>query len=240
MVVHRVGTDGSHDALYLRNYGQLNVRDELLRIPGMGSVIMFGAGDYAMRIWLDPSKLAARSITSGEVIAAIREQNAQVAAGMVGAPPSPRGTDFQLAVNTQGRLANEEQFGDIIVRTDPATGGLIRIKDLGRVELSSGTYSLRSLLNNKEAAAIAVFQAPGSNALPLSNNVRQVMERHKPEFPQAMDYAIVYDPTRFVQTSISKVVQTLIEATLLVVLVVIVFLQTWRAVSYTHLTLPTS
>jgi multidrug efflux pump len=144
MVVHLVSPDNSRDALYLRNYGQLNVRDELLRIPGMGSVILFGAGDYAMRVWLDPGKLAARSITSSEVIAAIREQNAQVAAGTVGAPPSPRGTDFQLAVNTQGRLANEEQFGDIIVRTDPATGGLIRIKDLGRVELSSGTYSLRS------------------------------------------------------------------------------------------------
>ena len=118
-----------------------------------------------MRIWLDPARLAARSITSGEVVAAIREQNAQVAAGSVGAPPSPRGTEFQLAVNTQGRLVSEEQFADIIVRTDPTTGGLIRIRDLGRVELGAGSYALRSLLNNKEAAAVAVFQAPGSNAL---------------------------------------------------------------------------
>ncbi|HEY5323994.1 MAG TPA: efflux RND transporter permease subunit, partial [Caldimonas sp.] len=240
MVVHLVSPDNSRDALYLRNYGQLNVRDELLRIPGMGSVILFGAGDYAMRVWLDPGKLAARSITSGEVIAAIREQNAQVAAGTVGAPPSPKGTDFQLAVNTQGRLANEEQFGDIIVRTEPSTGGLIRIRDLGRVELSSGTYSLRSLLNNKEAAAIAVFQAPGSNALALSNNVRRAMERLKPEFPQGMDYDIVYDPTRFVQTSIEKVVRTLIEAVLLVVLVVIIFLQTWRASIIPLLAVPVS
>src|SRR4249920_3683724 len=196
MVVHLVSPDNSHDALYLRNYGQLNVRDELLRIPGMGSVIMFGAGDYAMRIWLDPAKLAARSLTTGEVITAIREQNAQVAAGTVGASPAPAGTEFQLAVNTQGRLANEGEFADIIVRTDPSTGGLIRIRDLGRVELSSATYSLRSLLNNKEAAAIAIFQAPGSNALALSNAVRAKMEQLKPDFPQGMGYSIVYDPTR--------------------------------------------
>jgi len=240
MVVHLVSTDGSHDALYLRNYGQLNVRDELLRIPGMGSVIMFGAGDYAMRIWLDPSKLAARSITSGEVIAAIREQNAQVAAGTVGAPPSPKGTEFQLAVNTRGRLTSEEEFADIIVRTEPATGGLTGVRDLGRVELSSGTYSLRSLLNNKEAAAVAIFQAPGSNALALSNNVRRTMERLKANFPQGVGYSIVYDPTRFVQTSIEEVVTTLFEAVLLVVLVVIIFLQTWRASIIPLLAVPVS
>ncbi|MBC8057778.1 MAG: efflux RND transporter permease subunit, partial [Rhizobiales bacterium] len=192
-------------------------------------VQLFGAGDYAMRIWLDPAKLAARSITTSDVVAAIREQNAQVAAGTVGAPPATTGTEFQLAVNTRGRLVTEEEFADIIVRTEPATGGLIRIRDLGRVELSAGSYALRSLLNNKEAAAIAVFQAPGSNALSLSNQVRERMEATKANFPPGVDYAIVYDPTRFVQTSIEKVVATLIEATLLVVLVVIIFLQTWRA-----------
>ncbi len=240
MVVHLVSPDNSRDALYLRNYGQLNVRDELLRIPGMGSVIMFGAGDYAMRIWLDPAKLAARSLTTGEVITAIREQNAQVAAGTVGASPAPAGTEFQLAVNTQGRLANEEEFADIIVRTDPSTGGLIRIRDLGRVELSSGTYSLRSLLNNKEAAAIAIFQAPGSNALALSNAVRAKMEQLKPDFPQGMGYSIVYDPTRFVQTSILKVIETLFIAVLLVVIVVIIFLQTWRASIIPLLAVPVS
>ncbi|HEX2541653.1 MAG TPA: multidrug efflux RND transporter permease subunit [Caldimonas sp.] len=240
MVVHLVSTDNSRDALYLRNYGQLNVRDELLRIPGMGSVLLFGAGDYAMRIWLDPGKLAARSITSGEVVAAIREQNAQVAAGTVGAAPAPKGTEFELAVNTQGRLKTEEEFADIIVRAEPATGGLVRIRDLGRVELSSGSYSLRSLLNNKEAAAIAIFQAPGSNALALSNDVRAAMERLKPSFPPGVAYDIVYDPTRFVQTSIEKVVETLFEATLLVVLVVIVFLQTWRASIIPLLAVPVS
>ncbi len=240
MVVHLVSPDNSRDALYLRNYGQLNVRDELLRIPGMGSVLLFGAGDYAMRIWLDPTRLAARGITSSEVVAAIREQNAQVAAGTVGAPPAPKDTQFQLAINTQGRLTTEEEFANIIVRTEPATGGLIRVKDLGRVELSGNTYALRSLLNNKEAAAIAVFQAPGSNALALSNAVRAKMEALKPEFPQGMGYSIVYDPTRFVQTSIEKVVVTLFEAVLLVVLVVIVFLQTWRASIIPLLAVPVS
>ena len=240
MVVHLVSPDNSRDALYLRNYGQLNVRDDLLRIPGMGSVLLFGAGDYAMRVWLDPSKLAARNLTTAEVVGAIREQNAQVAAGTVGAPPAPKGTEFQLSVNTQGRLTTEAEFADIIVRADPATGGLIRIRDIGRVELSAGSYALRSLLNNKEAAAIAVFQAPGSNALALSNNVRAAMERLKPGFPPGMGYSIVYDPTRFVQTSIEKVVITLLEAVALVVLVVILFLQSWRASIIPLLAVPVS
>ncbi len=240
MVVHLLSPDDSRDALYLRNYGQLNVRDELLRIPGMGSVIMFGAGDYAMRIWLDPGKLAARGLTSADVVGALREQNAQVAAGVVGAPPAAKGVEFQLAINTQGRLQSEQEFADVIVRSDAASGALVRIKDVGRVELSSNTYALRSLLNNKEAAAIAVFQAPGSNALALSNDVRAAMERLAPSFPQGVKYDIVYDPTRFVQTSIEKVITTLIEAVLLVVLVVIIFLQTWRASIIPLLAVPVS
>jgi multidrug efflux pump len=240
MVVHLVSPDNSRDALYLRNYGQLNVRDDLLRLPGMGSVLMFGAGEYAMRIWLDPSKLAARSLTASDVVSAIREQNAQVAAGVVGAAPARKGVEFELAINTQGRLTTQDQFADIIVRADTKTGALVRVKDIGRVELSANTYSLRSLLNNKEAAAIAVFQAPGSNALALSNSVRASMEKLKPNFPPGVDYAIVYDPTRFVQTSIEKVVVTLIEAVLLVVLVVIVFLQTWRASIIPLLAVPVS
>jgi multidrug efflux pump len=240
MVVHLVSPDNSRDALYLRNYAQLNVRNDLLRLPGTGSVIVFGSGDYAMRVWLDPVKLATRKLTTDEVVNAIREQNVQVAAGTVGAPPSPKGTEFQLAVNAQGRLSTEDEFADIIVRADRATGGLIRIRDIGRVELSSGSYSLRSLLNNKEAIAIAIFQSPTANALSLSNNVREKMELLKANFPPGMDYAIVYDPTRFVQTSIEKVVVTLLEAVLLVVLVVIVFLQTWRASIIPLLAVPVS
>jgi multidrug efflux pump len=240
MVVHLVSPDNSRDALYLRNYGQLNVRDYLLRIPGMGSVLLFGAGDYAMRVWLDPNKLAARNLTAAEVVGAIREQNVQVAAGTVGASPAPKGTEFQLAVNAQGRLSTEQEFADIIVRADTGTSGAIRIRDIGRVELSAGSYALRSLLNNKEAVAIAIFQAPGSNALALSNDVRKVMDKVKAGFPPGMDYSIVYDPTRFVQTSIEKVVITLLEAVLLVVLVVIVFLQTWRASVIPLLAVPVS
>jgi multidrug efflux pump len=240
MVVHLLSPDNSRDALYLRNYGQLNIRDELLRIPGMGAVILFGAGDYAMRVWLDPGKLAARGLTATDVVNALREQNAQVAAGVVGAPPNAKGVDFQLAINTQGRLTSEEEFADVIVRTDTTTGALVRVKDVGRVELSSNTYALRSLLNNKEAAAIAVFQAPGSNALALANSVRETMTRLAPSLPQGVEYAIVYDPTRFVRTSIEKVVQTLIEAVLLVALVVIVFLQTWRASIIPLLAVPVS
>jgi multidrug efflux pump len=240
MVVHLLSPDNSRDALYLRNYGQLNIRDELLRIPGMGAVLSFGAGDYAMRVWLDPAKLAARGLTANDVVGALREQNAQVAAGVVGAPPSPKGVEFQLAINTPGRLTSEEEFADVIVRTDPATGALVRVRDVGRVELSSNTYALRSLLNNKEAAAIAIFQAPGSNALALANSVRETMTRLAPGFPQGVEYAIVYDPTRFVRTSIEKVVVTLIEAVLLVVLVVILFLQTWRASIIPLLAVPVS
>ncbi|MET0857327.1 MAG: efflux RND transporter permease subunit, partial [Telluria sp.] len=240
MVVHLLSPDNSHDALYLRNYGQLQVRDELQRITGMGSVLLFGAGDYAMRIWLNPQQLAARRMSANEVVAAIREQNAQVAAGVVGAPPAPAGSEFQLPINTKGRLSTVEEFADIIVRADPASGSVVRIKDVGRVEMSASTYALRSLLNNKEAAAIAIFQAPGSNALALSADVREVMARVSKNFPQGVTYDIVYDPTRFVQTSIEKVVATLLEAVLLVVLVVILFLQTWRASIIPLLAVPVS
>jgi hydrophobe/amphiphile efflux-1 (HAE1) family protein len=248
MVVHLVSPDNRYDALYLRNYASLNVRDALLRIPGMGTVLAFGSGDYAMRIWLDPQKLASRNLTSSDLVKALREQNAQVAAGVVGAPPAPNRTEFQLAVNTQGRLSSEAEFGDVIISADTsgnstnanATGALVRIKDVGRVELGPNSYSLGSLLNNKEAAAVAVFQAPNSNALALSNNVRATMEQLKADFPPGVEYRIVYDPTRFVQTSIEKVIVTLIEAVLLVVLVVIVFLQTWRASIIPLLAVPVS
>ena len=240
MVVHMVSPKNSHDTLYLRNYANLYVRDELLRIPGMGSVLFFGGGDYAMRIWLDPQKLASRNMTAGDVVQAIREQNSQVAAGVVGSPPAVNNTEFELAINAQGRLVKEEDFADIIIRSDTRTGAVVRVKDVARVEMSASTFALRSLLNNKEAVAIGVFQSPGSNALALSDNVRATMARLKKGFPQGVDFDIVYDPTRFVQTSIEKVVHTLIEAVLLVVLVVIIFLQTWRASVIPLLAVPVS
>ena len=228
MVVHLVSPDERYDELYLRNYAVLNVKDRLGRIPGMGQVNVFGAGDYAMRVWLDPQKLSARNLTASDVVRAIREENQQVAAGVIGAPPSASHVDFQLSVNARGRLANEEQFGEIIVATTPS-GAITRLKDVARIELGAGEYALRALLNNKPAVALAVFQAPESNALQLSNDVRQAMAELKADFPEGVDYRIVYDPTRFVKKSIEAVVETLLEALLLVVIVVIVFLQTWRA-----------
>jgi multidrug efflux pump len=228
MVVHILSPDERYDELYLRNFAVLNVKDNLQRIPGMGQVLVFGGGDYAMRVWIDPQKLAARNLTASDVVRALREQNKQVAAGVVGAPPAARHTEFQLSVNAQGRLATEEEFGNVIVATSP-DGGVLRLKDVARIELGAGEYALRSLLNNKPAVAIAVFQAPGSNAIALSDQVRRAMAEMKKDFPAGVDYDIVYDPTRFVLQSIKAVILTLLEATLLVVLVVIVFLQTWRA-----------
>jgi multidrug efflux pump len=227
MVVHILSPDSRYDELYLRNYAVLNVKDPLSRLPGMGQTQVFGGGDYAMRIWLDPQKVAARNLTATDIVRSIRDQNIQVAAGVVGAPPG-KNSDFQLSVNAQGRLTTEEEFGDIIVGVSP-DGGATHLREVARIELGQGDYSLRSLLNNKPAVGIGVFQAPGSNAIALSDSVRAQMEELKKDFPQGVDYAIVYDTTRFVQKSIEAVIETLFEAILLVVLVVIVFLQTWRA-----------
>ena len=227
MVVHLTSPEGRYDSLYLRNYATLNIRDVLARLPGMGQVRVFGAGDYSMRVWLDPQKIASRNLTAGDVVNAIREQNVQVAAGQIGAPPAPE-SSFQLALNAMGRLQDEEQFGNIIIKTG-AAGELVRLRDVARLELGASEYALRSLLDNKEAVALPIYQAPGSNALELSSKVRATMEDLKKRFPQGVDYTIVYDPTVFVRESISAVVHTMLEAVVLVVLVVILFLQTWRA-----------
>jgi hydrophobe/amphiphile efflux-1 (HAE1) family protein len=227
MVVHLTSPDGRYDSLYLRNYATLNVRDLLARIPGVGDVRVFGAGDYAMRVWLDPQKMAARDLTTGDVVAAIREQNVQVAAGQIGAPPAA-GSEFQLALNAQGRLENEDEFGDIVIKTGQG-GEVVRLQDVARLELGAATYAVQSMLGNENAVAIPVYQSPGSNALELSNKVRADMETLKKSFPDGMDYKIIYDPTQFVRQSIDAVIETLLEAVLLVVLVVILFLQTWRA-----------
>jgi len=228
MVVHLVSPGERYDNLYLANYAHLRVKDELARIPGVGSAQVFGAGEYSMRIWLDPDRLASRQLTTTDVIRAIREQNVQVAAGVLGAPPAPVDTQFQLSVNARGRLTNEDEFADIVVRATQ-DGQITRVRDVGRVELGSNLYALRSLLDNQPAVAIGIFQRPGTNALEASDEVRATMERLKQNFPQGVDYRIVYDPTIFVRNSITGVVETLFEAILLVVLVVTVFLQTWRA-----------
>src|SRR5205814_583005 len=228
MVVHLFSPSGRYDEVYLRNYATLQVKDVLARIPGAGDVEVFGSGDYAMRVWLDPDKIAARNLTASDVVNAIREQNVQVAAGAIGQQPVSRPVNFELQVNAKGRLISPEEFGQIIVKTGP-NGEKTLLKDVARLELGAGGYSLRSLLNNKTAVALPIFQSPGANALQLSENVRQTMAGLKKHFPDGVDYSVVYDPTVFVRHSIEAVVHTLLEAILLVVIVVIIFLQTWRA-----------
>jgi multidrug efflux pump len=228
MVVHLTSPDQRYDMLYLSNYAALNVKDELARLDGVGDVQLFGMGNYSLRVWLDPNKVASRNLTASDVVNAIREQNRQVAAGALGAPPSDAGNSFQLSINTQGRLVSEEEFENIIIRAGD-DGEITRLKDIARIELGSSQYALRSLLNNQPAVAIPVFQRPGSNAIEISDSVRERMAELKQAFPQGMDYEIVYDPTIFVRGSIEAVVHTLLEAIVLVVLVVILFLQTWRA-----------
>ncbi|MBB1322467.1 multidrug efflux RND transporter permease subunit [Shewanella sp. SR43-8] len=227
MVVHLTSPDDRYDMLYLSNYAVLKVKDELARITGVGAVRVFGAGDYSMRVWLDPNKVAALSLSPSNIVTAIREQNQQAAAGSLGAQPSGD-SDFQLLINVKGRLSNVEEFEDIIVKVGDQ-GQITRLKDVARVELGASTYALRSMLDNKDAAALPVFQASGSNAIQISDDVRSKMAELSKSFPEGLAYDIVYDPTVFVRGSIKAVVQTLVEALLLVVLVVVLFLQTWRA-----------
>src|SRR5256712_871839 len=228
LVVHLFSPNGRYDEVYLRNYATLQVKDVLARIPGAGDVEVFGSGDYAMRVWLNPDKLAARNLTASDVVSAIREQNVQVAAGAIGQQPVSSPVNFELQINAKGRLISTEEFGQIIVKTGP-NGEKTLLRNVARVELSAGSYSLRSLLNNKTAVALPIFQTPGANALQLSANVRATMDELKKNFPDGVDYSVVYDPTVFVRHSIEAVVHTLLEATLLVAIVVIIFLQTWRA-----------
>ena len=228
MVVHLVSPNGRYDPVYLRNYAVLQVKDQIQRIPGAGQVAVFGSGDYAMRVWLDPEKVAARDLSATDVVNAIRDQNLQVAAGVVGAQPMSQHVAYQLTVNARGRLIDEKEFGNIIVKTGD-NGEITRLRDVARVQLAAGDYGTQSQLDNKPAIALVIFQAPGSNALALSHDVRAKMAELKRNFPQGVDYRIVYDPTVFVHDSIHEVIKTLLEATLLVVIVVVVFLQTWRA-----------
>ena len=228
MVVHLFSPKNRYDDVYVRNYATLQVRDILARLPGVGDVQLFGSGDYAMRVWLDPDKVAAKGLTASDVVAAIREQNVQVAAGSVGKQPTANSVDTELLINTKGRLVTEEDFGAILVKIGEH-GERVQLKDVARVELAASDYSLRSLLNNKNAVAIPISLLPGSNAIATSNAVRATMKELEKNFPDGLSYQIAYDPTIFVRSSIEKVVHTLIEAIVLVVLVVILFLQTWRA-----------
>lgn len=239
MVVHLRSPNARYDSLYLSNYATLNVKDQLAKIEGVGQVRIFGPGDYAMRIWLNPEAIAELGMTAGDVANAVRAQNVQVSAGVIGGPPYDDGIMLQLPINTQGRLQSPEEFEEIIIKRD-TNGTITRLKDVARIELDAQSYGLRSMLNNEQAGAIAIFAAPDANALQISQDVRAEMAKLSESFPEDMEVSIVYDPTVFVKGSIEAVVHTLLEAVALVVLVVIVFLQTWRASVIPLLAVPVS
>ncbi len=238
MVVHLLSPDQRYDPLYISNYAYLQVRDELSRIPGVSDVQVWGAGEYSMRLWLDPDLIAARGLTAGDVIAAVREQNVQVAAGSVGQAPDSNAA-FQVTVNTLGRLADEKQFGDIIIRTG-SDGRVTRLRDVARIEMGADAYALRSLLDGKPAVALQIIQSPGANALDVAQAVRATVKRLEGNFPAGLSSRIAYDPTVFVRASLESVVTTLLEAILLVVIVVVVFLRSWRASLIPLLAVPVS
>lgn len=239
MVVHLKSPSERYDMLYLRNYATLNVKDQLSKIKGVGVVRLFGSGDYAMRVWLNPEKVAERGLTASDVVNSIKSQNVQVAAGIIGGPPYDDGVVMQMPLNVKGRLETAQEFEEIIIKRD-ASGVVTKLKDVARIELDSQSYALRSLLNNQQAVAIPIFASPGANALDISRNVRATMAKLKGDFPDGIDYSVVYDPTVFVSDSIKAVIKTLLEAVILVVLVVIIFLQTWRASLIPLLAVPVS
>ncbi|XZE46070.1 efflux RND transporter permease subunit [Pirellulaceae bacterium SH467] len=240
LAVNLVATDDRYDQLYLSNFATIEVRDALMRIPGVGDVAMLGARDYAMRVWLDPTKLAIRNLAAGDVLQALREQNVQVAAGRIGQEPADPGQEFQLAINTKGRLIEPEQFNEIIVKTG-SKGELVRLGDIARTELGAKNYDVSSSLDSKPSVTMAVFQLPGSNALATADRIREEMRRLRDErFQEGVEYAIVYDTTTFVDESVKEVYKTLIEAFVLVFVVVLLFLQDWRATLMPMIDVPVS
>ncbi|UEQ05411.1 multidrug efflux RND transporter permease subunit [Halomonas profundus] len=238
MVVHLTSPSGEYDTLYLRNYVRLNVRDRLARIEGIGDAQIFGGGDYAMRAWLDPDRIAARGLTASDVVGAMREQNVQVSAGQLGAEPI-EDSDFLTLINAQGRLETVEEFGDIVLKRGEG-GEILRLSDVARLEMGAGDYTLRSQLDGNNAVGVGIFQAPGANALDIREQVIATMEELSEQFPEGVEYEAVYDTTIFVNDSIKSVIATLLEAVLLVVLVVTLFLQTWRASIIPLLAVPVS
>ena len=228
MLVSLVSPSGKYDPVYLSNYAYLHVRDVLARLPGVGDSVIFGARDYCMRIWLDPNKISARNLTASDVVAAIRRQNVEVAAGLFGQAPQPPDNLFQLAVMTKGRLVTEGEFGDMVLKADEG-GQITRLKDVARIELAANDYGTSSRLNGEPSAAIALFQQPGSNAIETANAIEAAMKELKKEFPEGLEYRIAYDTSAFIRESIRAVLETLLIAILLVVFVVVLFLQNWRA-----------
>ena len=239
LVIGLISPDKSYDSVYLNNYALLQIKDALSRLPGVGEIALLGGQDYSMRLWLNPEKIAAQNLTASEVVNAVREQNIQVAAGVIGQPPTSTQTDFQYTVTTQGRLLEPEQFANIVVKQS-TNGEVVYLKDVARIELGAKDYSSRLLLNGDAAVGLAVFQMPGSNALETKQGIVDAMEKLKTHFPKGVDYKLVYDTVVFVQESIDAVIKTLFEAILLVVLVVVVFLQNWRATIIPLLSVPVS
>src|SRR5688500_8920701 len=239
LCVNVISPDDSRDQLFLSNYATIQIKDTLARLKGVGDVTFLGARDYSMRVWLDPEQLAARNMTAGDVIKALQEQNVQVAAGRLGAPPAPLGQDFQLTINTLGRLPTADEFEDVIIQVGEA-GEITRVRDVGRAEIGAKNYDVNSYLDGKPCITLAVFQLPGSNALATADGVKETMLELKQAFPQGVDYKIVYDTTIFVDESIHEVYKTLIEAIILVFIVVLVFLQNWKATLIPMVAVPVS
>ena len=239
MVVHLISPDGSRDQLYLSNYVTLQIADPIARIDGVGDAKVEGARDYSMRIWLDPDKTAARGLTAEDVVDSLRSNNVQVASGVLGQPPVPTASSFDIGVQTLGRLVDPAQFGDIVVKNDPS-GRVTHVRDIGRVELGAQDYSLNSYLDGKKAVAILIYQRPGSNALQTAAKVLQTMEAMSKSFPSGVAYTVVYNPTQYIADSVHEVYQTIFEAIFLVVVVVIVFLQSWRAALIPVVAIPIS
>ncbi len=228
MLVNLTSPDASRDAIYLSNYASVNLVDALKRISGVGDIRIFGERELSLRVWLDPNRLASYSLAAGDVIEALQAQNVQVSGGALGQPPAPAGTTKQITVTTQGRFQTEEQFRDVIVRATP-DGRLLRVSDIARVELGAQQYSTNSYLDGHETVGIGIQQRPGTNALSAAAGVQTEMERLRAAFPPGIQYQIAYNPTQFVAASIEAVQHTIYEAVLLVVLVVFIFLQSWRA-----------
>jgi multidrug efflux pump len=239
LAVNLISPDDSRDVLYLSNYATIQVKDALARLAGVGDVQLLGARDYSMRVWLDPENLASRNMVASDVVNALREQNVQVAAGRIGQPPVPAGIDFQYTINTLGRLLDPEQFAEIIIKTGEQ-GQVTRLRDVARVELGAKNSDVNSYLDGKPSTMLAVFQLPGSNALATAESIKTEMARLKERFPSGVDYRIVYDTTVFVNESIHEVYKTLYEAFILVFIVVLVFLQNWRATLLPMIAVPVS
>ncbi|MFI3186178.1 MAG: multidrug efflux RND transporter permease subunit [Methylococcaceae bacterium] len=239
LVVNLVSPDKRYDSVYLSNYALLQLKDTLARLPGVGDINVFGARDYSMRLWLNPEKIAARKLTAGDVINAVREQNVQVAAGVVGQQPTQENTDFQYTVSTTGRLSEPEQFAEIVINKGK-DGQVTYLRDVARIELGAKDYNSGLYLDGDPTVGLAIFQLPGSNALETKKAVVDAMEKLKPSFPEGLAYLLVYDTVVFVQQSIDAVIKTLFEALLLVVLVVVIFLQNWRATVIPLLAVPVS